>query len=77
MTSLLLDIAVRVGALLLAAWVGARWLAEPVWFWASRVEIEGPGSKSVLRLRRRSTRRRRRWCECRDSNPEELALAGT
>ncbi|MDR7308758.1 ATP-binding protein [Rhodoferax saidenbachensis] len=27
---LLLDIAVRLGALLLAAWVGARWLSDPV-----------------------------------------------
>ena len=27
---LLLDIAVRLGALLLAAWVGARWLSEPI-----------------------------------------------
>ncbi len=27
---LLLDMALRLGALLLAAWVGARWLAEPV-----------------------------------------------
>ncbi|APW40804.1 hypothetical protein RD110_19215 [Rhodoferax koreense] len=44
---LLLDIAVRVAALLLAAWVGARWLSEPIRRLARAAralgdDIEGP-----------------------------------